>query len=176
MALHHIADVVLRHLKGLCVVEVGMGGTTSILSDLAKAYKRKLYSCDINIGKAKMYTTDYPRHIVFPGTSFDFIAQFDDTPAVVFLDGSHDYKIVSKEVDFFFERLTRWGVIFIHDTYPPTEEHAQLQVKCGDIWRLRQEWEQKRDICECFTWPFTASGCGLTMILKKDTDRPFYRE
>jgi len=65
-------------------------------------------------------------------------------------------------------------VIFLHDTMPPSEEFI-TETACDDVYRLRQELE-KRDDLDCFTWPYTASYMGLTMIIKKETDRPYWEK
>ena len=168
--LHYLTEVVLAHIKG-CIVEIGIGESTKILAGHAEKNKINFYTCDLNRNCRKFCE----KHVHFQGSSFDFMKQFNDIPSIVFLDGNHNYEIVSVEVEFFLEKLLAGGIIFLHDTYPPSEERL-VKKYCSDSYRLRQEYEKRRDIVDCFTWPYTAINCGLTMIIKKSLNRPFYRE
>ena len=165
-----LVGVILFNRKG-CVVEIGSGESTNILAKYSKEADVNLYTCDLN----KNIPLFFNKHFHFQGSSFEFIKQFNDIPAVVFLDGNHDYEITSKEVEFFLEKLLVGGVIFLHDTYPPSKSKL-VREHCSDSYRLRQEYEKRKNIVDTFTWPYTAGDCGLTMIIKKSLDRPFYRE
>ena len=103
--------------------------------------------------------------------------QFDDTPALVLIDGNHMAGVVRQEAHFFIERLATGGVIFMHDTMPPEggyERKLKQKNKEMDTYKVRQELE-KLPYIEVFTWPYSSGGCGLTMVLKKDMERKFYR-
>jgi len=156
--LDRIADVILQFRKGP-IVEIGIGRSTRILSAIAQRHGVKLYSCDV-----KNFSQLFPDHVVYMGKSFDFMAQFSDTPAVVFLDGNHNYNVVKQEVEFFLPLLMDGGVIFMHDTLPPTPKHVSRD-KCSDSYKLRKEMEANPEI-DCFTWPYSANNCGLTMLMK----------
>jgi len=166
--LKNLADIILKHRRG-CIVEIGVGTSTIILLECAKLAKVKFYTCD----KQKNRQFEYNNHTHFLGTSIDFIKIFNDKPSVVFLDGCHDYNIVLKELNFFLDNLIEGGVIFLHDTLPPEEKYL-VKSQCSDSYRIRQEFENRKDIVECFTWPYTAADKGLTMILKKSLNRPYY--
>jgi len=97
-----------------------------------------------------------------------------DSVAVVHLDGCHDFEVVREEVMFFYQMLIPGGIIFIHDTYPPTEGHL-TQGFCSDAYRVRQELEKEGFIPDLFTWPYTASNCGLTMITKREPNRRYFQ-
>ena len=69
--------------------------------------------------------------------------------------------------------------MFFHDTCPMQGYYERKLEKKGienemSTWRLKSVLKSRDDI-EVFTWPYTASNCGLTMILKKDITLPFYR-
>lgn len=154
-----IAEVILRHHEG-CLVEIGMGRSTSVLAGCAKKTGRILYSCDI-----VKHNQLFDRHSVFTGTSFSFMEKFKAEPVIVFLDGCHKEAVVRKEFTFFLELLADGGVIFLHDTLPPTKRHLN-DDRCSDSYKVRKELEGRSDL-DCFTWSYTAKGCGLTMVQRR---------
>lgn len=156
IVLDKLAGIILSHCHGP-IVEIGMGESTRILARHAKDSSVKLYSCDV-----KRFNPANDNHHVFCGTSLNFIKQFNDRPALVFLDGCHDFAVVSQEVDFFLKVIAPGGVIFMHDTLPQTQRHLRRD-RCSDAYRVRKELEERPDV-NCFTWPYTANGCGLTMV------------
>jgi hypothetical protein len=96
-------------------------------------------------------------------------------PALVFLDGCHDYEVVIEEAKYFLTALCTHGIILIHDTLPKKEEHLRRGA-CSTAYKARQEIEAwAPELIDCFTWPFTAGRHGLTMIVKKEEDRPYFR-
>jgi len=156
-----LADIILTHVPG-AIVEIGVGKSTEMLAKHAQAHNVKLYSCDI-----KPFRHRFNDHICFIGTSFDFMDQyfketFDDHPAIVFLDGCHNADILRKEVELFLPLMLNGGVIFIHDTLPPTKKHLRKD-RCSDAYLVRKELENRSDV-NCFTWLYTANNCGLTMV------------
>ena len=174
-----VAGIVLSQLP-FPVVEIGSsygdavtGKSCNILKERAKHADVWYYSCDIR----RHCVTDYPKHLHQAVSSFSFMEWFataDITPALVFLDGCHDYEVVMQEVKFFLRMLHTHGVILLHDTYPKKEENL-ARNRCSDSYRVRQELERWTDVVDCFTWPYTAGGVGLTMVLKKAEDRPYFR-
>jgi len=172
--LERLMDPILSNRKG-CIVEIGMGASTSMFAKYAERHKVKFYSCDKN--PLKTGQPLFKGHSIFEGKSFDFMKQFKDVPAVVFIDGCHDYAIAKKEFGFFLDKLREGGVIFLHDTLPP-EERLLASNASGDVYKLRQEIEKKTHILniDIFTWPYTAIDSGLTMVIKKEKDRPYWRQ
>uniref|UniRef100_A0A6H1ZFK7 Putative methyltransferase n=1 Tax=viral metagenome TaxID=1070528 RepID=A0A6H1ZFK7_9ZZZZ len=178
--LDRLLPIILFHREG-CLVEIGVGVSTFFMCKHGHDFERTVYSVDMNSEKLKKYSTTglYSGHKPMWGTSEDFIKTFNEPCAAVLIDGAHDYEIAKMEFDFFFGKLVEGGVIFIHDTYPPVAEGddpAALLVSdgCGDVWKLRGELEQRRDEMEVFTWPYTAKWMGLTMVLKKEKERPYW--
>jgi hypothetical protein len=104
--------------------------------------------------------------------SNEFMKDFDDSPSLVLIDGNHSYKQAKKEFDFFFERLTPGGLIFLHDTFPAHKEYIS-KYGSGYVYKLRRELE-KRDDLDCITFPYTAQWMGLTMVIKHDPERPYW--
>jgi predicted O-methyltransferase YrrM len=177
--LDRLSDVILSNVKG-CVVEIGMGRSTYILAHHAKKFKRKMYACDSSKTKGNRVkeAIGYKNLIFWHGKSLRFIEQFDDEPALVFLDGNHYYHTVSKEAKFFLDKLAPGGVMFLHDTYLHPKHFKKYEskgkAKRYDTYKIRQELENTMDAW-CLTFPYTAGNCGLTMVLKKETGRPYYR-
>jgi len=169
--LERIVPVILYFRPG-CIVEIGAGASTIYLARMAEKYGVKLYSCDKATRKNVEYFKD---HIFVQKFSRDFIKEFDDTPSVVLIDADHAYEVAKMEFDFFFEKLVPGGVIFLHDTLPPVDYYL-AQTACGDVYKLRQELEQRTDEMDCFTWPYTAGYSGLTMVIKKEKERPFWEK
>ena len=175
--LENLAGIILKNVEG-CVVEIGVAslqhGSTKILYDHAKKAGVKFYTCDPH--PRKIITPEYEWHKHFPIKSEEFIKIFDDTPALVFLDGCPEYDVVIKDVRFFLDKLAVGGGIFLHNTYPP-EERFLDRGAAADCYRVRQEMEREKDV-DCFTWPYPSiqHSVGLTMILKKPKDRPYYQE
>ncbi len=176
-----VAGIVLSQMR-LPIIEIGSSygdvvkakrKSSNILVDRAKHADVDIYTCDIR----RHCVTDYPRHKHFAMSSFDFMKQDflqKLSPCLVLLDGCHDYDVVIEEVKFFLALLHPHGVLLLHDTYPPNEGHLRRGA-CSDSYKVRQEVETWRKIVDCFTWPYTAGTCGLTMILKKAENRPYWR-
>ena len=170
--LDSLVGIILNYRPG-CVVEIGVGEgfSTRILFKHVKNAMVPFYTCDIN----SKISFDYEYHYHYLGSSFNFMKEFIAHPSVVFIDGDHSEEIVSKEVSFFLEKLVVGGVIFMHDTYSPDVKNLAPK-RCSTSYKVRQYYEKQIEICDCFTWPYTAMNCGLTMIIKKSLNRPFYRE
>lgn len=165
-----LTDIILSNVKG-CVVEIGIGVSTEVLLKHTKKLGVVQYSCDTNRKKCnwarKIGVTE-----VYEGTSFNFIERFPDIPiALVLLDGDHRYPTVVKEVNFFLERLSLGGVIFMHDTCKTSWKDVYGKVT-SDSYLVRRELEQREDLMT-FTWPYDY---GLTMVMKKEINSPIFRK
>ena len=169
--LRRICDIVLFY-RPFCIVEIGAGESTKILAEIAEKEQVKLYSCDV---KAEKKCNLFPDHIFALGSSEEFMKWFDDTPAIVLIDGDHRYDTAKMEFDFFFEKLIEGGVIFLHDTFPPGDIYLK-DTACGDVYLLRQELEKRTNEMDVMTFPYTAKWMGLTMVMKKGKDRPYWGE
>lgn len=173
-----LVDVVLAYVPGP-VVEIGIGHSTWVLARHAMAAGVPFYTCDIRARKCAWAeeVIKYDKLHVFCGRSFEFIKDFSERPAVVFIDGEHEYATVKVEVDFFLPLMPPGGVLFLHDTCTVAFRHEKRLLerkKIIDTPRIRKELE-KRDDVDVLTWRYTAAECGLTMVLKKDMTEPEYR-
>jgi hypothetical protein len=165
---------VILYYRPYCVVEIGVGESTKVLARICEDFDLTLYCCDIKREKMVKYFSKQQNYLC---RSDDFMDEFDkleENPAVVLIDGDHHYDVARMEFDYFFEKLVPGGVIFLHDTMPPHEEHLR-ETASGDVYRLRQELE-KRDDLNCFTWPYTATYAGLSMVIKKDKDGRYWEK
>jgi hypothetical protein len=177
IVLERVGEIVLNNVKG-CVIELGGGVSTPIMMELAKKFDRNFYTCDSrgSICDWIRGNVKYEKINVMHQNSWHFILNLKDTPAVVFHDCDHRWRIVRKEVDKLIEILAPGGVIFIHDTAPPVWRYEQKIAKgkkMNTFW-IRKFLEERKDV-DTFTWRYTAADCGLTMILKKDMTEPEYR-
>ena len=169
-----LADLILANVEG-CVVDIGIGASTEVLTIHTKKIQRKHYSCDISPRRCQWARDILQWPEVFEGTSLDFIKQFKEQPvALVFIDGDHRAEIIFQEVGFFLELMQPGGVFFLHDTYPKNGYACEDGQRSGTAYKVRQILE-KNSWVWTFTWPYTAFNYGLTMVMKKEKDRPYYR-
>lgn len=162
-----LSDIILENVKG-SIVEIGMGGSTRVLSRHSAKFKRKYYSCDTSKRLCDWFKENLPNpnHTIFCGKSMGFIDQFDCSPvALVFLDGRHKYDIVKQEFEFFLPLLSCGGVMFLHDA-APSEQYTKRKGHTIGVELLRKELELL-DSIYTFVWPYTAGDMGLMMITKK---------
>jgi hypothetical protein len=165
-----LAPIVLHHRPGP-LVDIGIGMSTQWLAHFGQVFDVPLLSCDI----AKEHEPLYPYHYHFICSSYEFMDVFlPDEVAIVHIDGCHDAQVVFDEVHFFYERLIPGGIIFMHDTYPPSAEHLHEKA-CSDSFRVRRTLENDIRFPDVFTWQYSACNCGLTMITKREADRSYYQ-
>ena len=166
-----LADVVLHYVKG-CVVEIGLGQSTPILAKHARKAGAKHYAIDIDAKRCRNAEVNpevkHDGLVIYNGRSLDFIETFDDVPALVFIDGCHDAEIIIQESMFFIHKMLPGGVMFLHDTYLHEGWENRLEKKnlFSDSYIARWELENLKNIW-CFTFPYTANACGLTMVMKR---------
>lgn len=171
-----LSDFILTHTKG-DIFEVGFGSSTFILNKYAIEYNRIHYICDKNKKKINKAKANLKNSYPYNGRSEDFIKEIQDIKiAIAMIDGEHTYETVMMEFDFVYDRLDKNGVIFMHDTYPPYEREDWYKNQwCGDVYKVRQEIEKRKDI-QIYTWTYGAINCGLSIISKKEKNRPFFKE
>ncbi len=193
-------DFVLSCTQGN-ILEIGAGESSIYLSHLARKYHRSILHCDISPAKilnpltvAGYLTIDghpgineaarppetfeYQNSQFFLGPSDDLFKKdpWDIYPlALSFIDGDHIYEQVKKDFDNVVARTVENGYIFLHDTYPPSEDYLREEA-CGTVYKLRQEIEADPRF-DCITLP---KGCavsvGLTIVRVKPAKRAHYNE
>ena len=174
-----LGDYVVRHTTG-DILEIGIGESSIFLGKVAQKYSRKIYHCDIATSDiTNMNTIDgmfIPNSLMYDGPSDAFFKNVSFTPiAMAFIDGDHTYKQVRKDFFNTLPLVVPNGYIFLHDTYPPTEDYTCPHSHCGDVYKLRQELEMRDDM-DCFTFLNGAMSVGLTMIRKHPMDLPYYQD
>lgn len=162
---------VMEHLA-YNIVEIGMGGSSYFLSEIAQKYNVNLYSCDLLYGgRMKWFNKPlFDGHKVFIGTSDKFMEQFEATPSVVFIDGQHDYDVVAREGAFFLDKMPVGGLMLLHDTYPHNEYFLRPDPHPHDVYKYRKDLERNIDV-EVLTFPFEEITCGLTMVIKNKPNK-----
>jgi len=173
-----MGDYVLRYTMG-DIVEIGIGESTIFLTRLAEKHVRKVYHCDICTGDIiNMQTIDgifNKNNLIYPNPSDDFFKEVGFSPiALGFIDGDHNYEQVKRDFNNLLPLMVDDGFIFLHDTYPPDDEYLS-EHRCGNVYKLRQELEQRRDL-DCFTFSHGAMDVGFTMIRKLPKEQPSYRK
>ena len=172
--LDRLADVILHYVKG-CVVEIGVGKSTPILAKHAKEAGVKHYAIDTSGRRCKQVELNpevqHDGLVIYNGPSLDFIETFDDVPALVLIDGCHDSDVIMQEVMFFLHKMPPGGVMFLHDTYLSEGWEKRLDDRnlFSDTYRARWELENLKSVW-CFTFPYTAQACGITMVMKRPED------
>lgn len=172
-----LADVILSHVEG-CIVEIGIGKSTKVLAKHAQNFGIKHYAIDKCPNKCRWANTNegiaHDGLIICHEESLDFLKNFEDIPAIVFIDGCHHYEVVKEEVAILLPKIPEGGVMFLHDTFMCKEVYELITkhrkyIKNGwfsDCYKVRLDLE-KDDSVWCMTFPYSAWGCGLTLVLKK---------
>jgi SAM-dependent methyltransferase len=163
--LQYFGDFVLNWVKG-CIVEIGCGTTTVVLYNLAERWERDFYSCDLKRDgsgiRKKNNMSD--RYKPTKESSDDFAKHFNQEISFAFIDGCHKYEFIKRDFKFIYSLLRPGGVVFMHDTLPPSERHARPGA-CNDAYKFRLELEKREDI-EIISWPYP-NYYGLSMVIKK---------
>ena len=174
-----LGGIILRSLPSANLLEIGIGRSSIYMSRLANKYNRKYYCCDVDAEKVKAIVAVpgffQSSDIVFTGTSDNFLIPINfENIGLVFIDGDHHYEQVKKDFDTIFSMLLENGYIFLHDTYPPTEDMI-AETFCGSAYKLKQELKEREDL-ECFTFnKILGYGFGITMVRKIPKDLPYYQ-
>lgn len=192
-----LGDMILTSLPGTHIVEIGTGESSIYLTQLARIHNRRIFYCDEARGKitnpltAKGYlhedtvlldgTPPISRYennqgIAYVGQSDDFFKNIQiPNIGLAFIDGEHHYEYVKRDFENIFNLLVPDGYVFIHDTYPYSEDLV-LGDYCADSYKIRQELEKDDRVDTfCFT-KVVACNVGLFMVRKKPLNRPYYQQ
>jgi len=177
IVIERLGSVILKNVEGH-VFEIGIGFSTAMLGGLADDFDRNFYCFDSN--EYRCSWAKFLGYNAFQGKSLDNMEKLSETPiALGLIDGKHKASTVRSEISFFLKRLSVGGVIFLHDTYRitspilRTDKDINEPKMIGDVYKVRNELESVDNI-QTFTWPYTATNCGLTMVMKMDPNRPYY--
>jgi len=177
--IEQLGPTILTHIKG-DIFEIGIGpNSTPMFKKFAEEFKRDLYCLDQKRGRCK-WARELGGCKVFHARSLKTIKELPELSfAMGLVDGRHEANTVRQEMYYFLDRLALGGIIFMHDTYLLTDKKIRnrdhKRGPAGDVYKIRQELESDKTL-RTFTWPYTAGECGLTMVMKKDPDRPYWRK
>jgi predicted O-methyltransferase YrrM len=172
------SDIISEIIKGCnfdTFLELGVdtGYTTKKILDKATNLKN-VYCVDFRDNSIIKYESDNKNKInyFFNTTTDDFFkSKILQEIDCVFIDADHSYE--QSRIDFLnaFNILTDDGIIFLHDTYPPSIELTSKD-RNGDTYKLylelsSLEWLDKIDIINLPIYD------GLTIIRKRITKKIF---
>lgn len=187
-------DYILSCTQG-DILEIGVGESSIYLTEIAKKYNRRIYHCDISPSKIVNPLTvpgylseDYTyfeekdptpdklnRCVCYAGPSDKFFKAVPITPiALAFIDGDHVFEQVYRDFKNTFPLVVGDGFIFLHDTYPPSEDYIN-ENRCGNVYKLRQELRYYNGLDILTLTRGTAIGVGLTMVRKHPEKLPYYQ-
>jgi len=192
-----LGDMILTSLPGSHIVEIGTGESSIYLTQLARLHNRRIFYCDearakitnpltisgylmedtvIVSGEPHQMQYYNNQGMAYHGTSDDFFKYIKLPPiGLAFIDGEHHYEYVKRDFENIFELLVDDGYIFLHDTYPHSEELV-LGDYCADSYKMRQELEKDPRV-DVFTFTkLVAVNVGFCMVRKKPLNRPYYQQ
>jgi len=176
LILERLCDPILSAVDGP-IIDLGIGMSTKVLAEFAQKYDREQYSCDKDMKVIKRYNCPlHKKHTVVNEDSMVFVLSLTVNPSIVFIDDDHRHQPTINKVLYFLDRMEFGSVIFLHDTFPKEEKFVRESGrKCGNVYKTRQELE-KNDSVWTFTWPYLnySQGHGLTMIMRKPINPPYY--
>ena len=192
-----LGDMILQSLPSTHILEIGTGESSIYLTQLARLHNRRIFYCDealakitnpltikgylhedtvVMSGKPELYEYINRQGVAYHGISDDFFKNIKlPSIGLAFIDGEHHYEFVKRDFDNIFNLLVDDGYVFIHDTYP-YEESLVLGDYCADSYKMRQELEKDPRV-DCFTFSkLVAVNVGLTMVRKKPTRLPYFKQ
>jgi len=175
--LDRLCDPILSAVEGP-IVDLGIGMSTRVLAYYAQKYDREQYSCDKDMEIIKKYGCPiHKKHKIYHLDSMGFVLTLNISPSIVFIDGDHRHEQTIAKVRYFLDRMKFGSILFLHDTFPKEEKYVyESGRKCGNVYKTRQELEKDNSVWT-FTWPYPnqAQGHGLTMVMPKLINPPYYR-
>lgn len=106
-------------------------------------------------------------------TSDEFFKQNNETFDVIFVDGLHEYKQVTRDINNSINVLNDNGIIIIHDMLPRTEEMANPNIISkgswlGDVYKSAFDLAGRSDVI--FKLVLIDQGCGV--LVKQENKNP----
>ena len=101
-------------------------------------------------------------------TTDEFFSYFKDKVDIVFIDADHKFESVVKDFEHSLLLLNKYGIIFLHDTDPMTEEFLDYRL-CGDSYRIVDYIREKHPELNVTTLPITEAG--LSIVNRKNDRR-----
>jgi len=84
---------------------------------------------------------------------------------VIFVDANHEFSAVLRDFNNSINLLNERGIIFLHDLYPPDEDHCQPH-KCGDGYKILNKFREMELVYDTLKEDF-----GLTAVVGCSSSR-----
>jgi predicted O-methyltransferase YrrM len=100
-------------------------------------------------------------------TTDDFFSHFTDEMNIIFVDADHSFESVKQDLENSLKILSKYGIIFLHDTDP----HQFESLDCGfccDAYKIHDFIEDRTDLTYV-TLPIASTG--LTIVKRKEDRR-----
>ena len=68
-------------------------------------------------------------------TTNQFFEENKDKFDIIYIDADHEYNQVIKDYNNSVECINKGGIIFLHDLYPPNEEHTKPEL-CYNSYKI----------------------------------------
>jgi predicted O-methyltransferase YrrM len=95
---------------------------------------------------AKVMTSALSRNITYVNTTTDeFFANNNEQFDCIFVDAMHEYKQATRDFNNSLDVITPDGLIFLHDTYPPSIEHTDSSSS-WDVYRTYLDIVEREDL------------------------------
>ncbi|MEK9767292.1 MAG: class I SAM-dependent methyltransferase [Betaproteobacteria bacterium] len=124
--------------------------------------------CDRKVGIDPSMNDEVSHLEVYNMISDEFFEINKDSFDIIFIDGDHDSKVVTRDFNNAIRCLNPGGSIFLHDSLPETEE-AQLvpcpkHLQSGGIWN-GDAWRTVAGLLDTpYTYLTADTQCGLTVV------------
>lgn len=140
------------------VLEIGGGLSTSVIIEALKNTGGELITCDPreikNLGLDENMESKNPNWKYMKDLSTNILDQISGPFDVVLHDGSHEGKILFKDLRKIWPKIKNGGILLVHDTNHPKLKNILLATKLALLGCRHQK----------VTLPY---GNGLTIVYKK---------
>lgn len=130
----------LQNKKDLVGVEVGMGNGLNSLNILNNLDIKKLYIIDRNLPPLppgdKVLNDE--RVYFLQGDSLDCLSKINEDLDFVYLDASHEYEYVVKEIEISYDKIVIGGILGGHD-YDQLGVCSAVQTFMINLWKHNKE-------------------------------------
>jgi predicted O-methyltransferase YrrM len=150
---------IVKNMSPDVTLEIGVRSgvsTKALMRGISDAEKKGCYhGCDINKVQLPSICKDSFLHIMLS----DELAKTWTKPIdILFIDGDHNYDQVKRDFVNFSKFVVPNGIIFFHDTYPPTEKFKSPSL-CGTAFKIIDDLRLLKNF-ESITLPYSF---GLTI-------------
>lgn len=158
----YIIGEIVKHTKCTNYIELGVYFGDSL--EYISQFVRRAIGVDLNdrrinkVGEFYEMSTD------------NFFESFGDNADIIFIDADHKIDSVIRDFENSLKILNKYGIIFLHDTDPRTEEYIKPGF-CNDSYKVVDYLLEKHPELNVVTLPI--SNAGLTIVMRKDDRRVF---